>query len=78
MRITSRILEPEKDVQGMLEHLHMTLPPSRRPESRRRTPFDFLKTSPPPSLRCGEDLCFGFTEFQPVTLCKTTEVRKTG
>jgi hypothetical protein len=38
----------------------------------------FLKTSPPPSLRRGEDFCVGFTEFQQVTLWKTTEVRKTG
>lgn len=70
--------EPEKDVQAMLDNLHITLPSQPPPRVKRCTPLYFLKTSPPPSLRCGEDLCVGFTEFQQVTLCKTTEGRKTG
>ena len=48
----------------------------RRPELKPRTSLRSLSNSPPPSLRCGEDLCFGFTDFQQLSQCKTDEMRK--
>src|SRR5713101_5747397 len=37
-----RHTQPEKDVQAMLDHLHMTLPPNRHRESRYRQPLRSL------------------------------------
>src|SRR6516164_7422623 len=74
--VLPRHTEPEKDVQAMLEHLHMSLPSQPPPQSKRFQPRRSLRTNPPPSHLCGEDLCVGFTKFQQVTLCKTAEVRK--
>jgi hypothetical protein len=37
-----------------------------------------LSLNPSPSLRCGEDLCLGFTKFHALSLWNFGELRKIG
>src|SRR3954469_18176064 len=48
--------------------------PNRRRASEPPKPLYRLQLSP----HCGEDLLVARTNFQPLALCKTCEVRKTG
>jgi hypothetical protein len=77
--VLPRHTQPEKDVQATCWTTY-TWPylPSRRRESRRRKSPYSLRTSPPPSLRCGEDFCLGFTKFQALRLWNIRELRKIG
>jgi hypothetical protein len=65
--VLPRHTQSEKDVQAMLDHLHMALP-SQPPPRIKAPQVPSLKKNPPPSLRCCEDLWPAFTKFHGLSL----------
>ena len=75
--VLPRHTQPEKDVQAMLDHLHITPLLNHRHASRHRRPLRRLRDDTVLPRR-GEDLGVTLTDSERLSQIRTLELRKIG